>query len=286
MKKYIFNLLLLAFLFCVTACSDDDLGPSIFDTTTEELTELDLWMQKNFVEPYNIEVIYKWRDVETSMEYNLTPPKEDNAKGLADVLLNIWCKPYVEIGGESFFKSLSPKQLLFIGSSRYTSSGTVTKGTAEGGRKIVIFEVDQYDRTNATRLKRYMKTIHHEFAHIAAQTVEYPKEFENITPNYVEGWDKIKDQDAYDQGFLSGYAMSEPGEDFAEIVGFMLSNSAEDWEKMLDYPTSQEAKDKLKQKVEMVVIYYRDTWNVDLYALQAECEQALYDVVNGVTVNP
>lgn len=80
--------------------------------------------------------------------------------------------------------------------------------------------------------------------------------------------------------------MSEPGEDFAEIVGFMLSNSAEDWEKMLDYPTSQEAKDKLKQKVEMVVIYYRDTWNVDLYALQAECEQALYDVVNGVTVNP
>ena len=128
MKKYIFNLLLLALLFCVTACSDDDLGPSIFDTTTEELTELDLWMQKNFVEPYNIEVIYKWRDVETSMEYNLTPPKEDNAKGLADVLLNIWCKPYVEIGGESFFKSLSPKQLLFIGSSRYTSSGTVTKG--------------------------------------------------------------------------------------------------------------------------------------------------------------
>ena len=53
MKKYIFNLLLLALLFCVTACSDDDLGPSIFDTTTEELTELDLWMQKNFVEPYN-----------------------------------------------------------------------------------------------------------------------------------------------------------------------------------------------------------------------------------------
>ena len=35
MKKYIFNLLLLALLFCVTACSDDDLGPSIFDTTTE-----------------------------------------------------------------------------------------------------------------------------------------------------------------------------------------------------------------------------------------------------------
>ena len=102
----------------------------------------------------------------------------------------------------------------------------------------------------------------------------------------MEEWDKIKDQDAYDQGFLSGYAMSEPGEDFAEIVGFMLSNSVEDWEAMLDLPSSQEAKDKLKQKVEMVVVYYRDNWNVDLYALQARCEQALNDVVNGVIVNP
>ncbi|MFR7810307.1 MAG: hypothetical protein ACLU4N_14160 [Butyricimonas faecihominis] len=54
MKNIYLTLLLLVLLFCVTACSDDDLGPSIFDTTTEELTELDLWMQKNFVEPYNM----------------------------------------------------------------------------------------------------------------------------------------------------------------------------------------------------------------------------------------
>ena len=143
MKKYIFSLLLSVLLAFATACSDDDLGPSIFDTSGDELTELDLWLQEKFVDPYNIEVIYKWKDVETSMGYNLTPPKEENAKGLANVLLNIWCEPYMEVGGATFFKSVSPKQLLFIGSSRYTSSGTVTKGTAEGGRKIVIFEVDQ-----------------------------------------------------------------------------------------------------------------------------------------------
>lgn len=286
MKRYILNLLLLVSSFMMAACSDEKLGDSIFDTSTDDLSVTDLWFQQNFVKPYNIEVLYKWKDIESDMTVNLTPPTEENAQGFSDVLLKIWCEPYVDIAGATFFKQLTPKQLLLIGSSKYNSSGTVTKGEAEGGRKITIYEIDQFDRHNATRLKRYMKTIHHEFAHIAAQTIKFPKEFEKITPDYVEEWDKIKDQDAYDKGFLSPYAMSEPGEDFAEIVGFMLSNSKEDWEKMLNYPTSQEAKDKLRQKVDMVLVYYRDTWNVDLEALQAECEAALYDVVNDVTVNP
>ena len=37
MKRYILNLFLLVMLFSVSACSDDDLGPSIFDPSTEEL---------------------------------------------------------------------------------------------------------------------------------------------------------------------------------------------------------------------------------------------------------
>ena len=266
----------------MSACSDDDLGPSIFDPSTEELTELDLWMQANFTKPYNIEVLYKWLDIESDMAATLVPPTEDNAAGLADVLKKIWCLPYVNIAGNDFFCKLAPKQLMFIGSSRYNSDGTVTKGSAEGGRKIIIYEVNQFDRTNATRLKRYMKTIHHEFTHIANQTIEFPKEYELISPGYVEQWKNMKDQEAYDAGFISPYAMSEPSEDFAEMVGIMLSNSRAEWEVLLDKPATQDGKDKLQQKLEMVLNYYRDVWNVDLYALQEECEKAIYEVVNNV----
>ena len=74
MKRYILNLFLLVMLFSVSACSDDDLGPSIFDPSTEELTELDLWMQANFTKPYNIEVLYKWLDIESDMAATLVPP--------------------------------------------------------------------------------------------------------------------------------------------------------------------------------------------------------------------
>ena len=282
MKRYILNLFLLVMLFSVSACSDDDLGPSIFDPSTEELTELDLWMQANFTKPYNIEVLYKWLDIESDMAATLVPPTEDNAAGLADVLKKIWCLPYVNIAGNDFFCKLAPKQLMFIGSSRYNSDGTVTKGSAEGGRKIIIYEVNQFDRTNATRLKRYMKTNHHEFTHIANQTIEFPKEYELISPGYVEQWKNMKDQEAYDAGFISPYAMSEPSEDFAEMVGIMLSNSRAEWEVLLDKPATQDGKDKLQQKLEMVLNYYRDVWNVDLYALQEECEKAIYEVVNNV----
>ena len=282
MKRYILNLFLLVMLFSVSACSDDDLGPSIFDPSTGELTELDLWMQANFTKPYNIEVLYKWLDIESDMAATLVPPTEDNAAGLADVLKKIWCLPYVNIAGSDFFCKLAPKQLMFIGSSRYNSDGTVTKGSAEGGRKIIIYEVNQFDRTNATRLKRYMKTIHHEFTHIANQTIEFPKEYELISPGYVEQWKNMKDQEAYDAGFISPYAMSEPSEDFAEMVGIMLSNSRAEWEVLLDKPATQDGKDKLQQKLEMVLNYYRDVWNVDLYALQEECEKSIYEVVNNV----
>ena len=82
MKRYILNLFLLVMLFSVSACSDDDLGPSIFDPSTEELTELDLWMQANFTKPYNIEVLYKWLDIESDMAATLVPPTEDNAAGV------------------------------------------------------------------------------------------------------------------------------------------------------------------------------------------------------------
>ena len=66
------------------------------------------------------------------------------------------------------------------------------------------------------------------------------------------------------------------------MVGIMLSNSRAEWEVLLDKPATQDGKDKLQQKLEMVLNYYRDVWNVDLYALQEECEKAIYEVVNNV----
>lgn len=281
MKRYfLHSLLLLAAVIVMQSCSEDKLTPSVFDPDSVEYTEIDLWMIENFVKPYNIEILYKWQDIQSDYTHNLTPPAEEKAWGFADALKKIWCDPYMNVAGKYFFKKLAPKQFVLIGSIKYNSSGTYTKGSAEAGRKIIIYEVDQYDPKNAVRLKRYMKTIHHEFAHIADQTIEVPKDFERITPAYVERWDAVSDQEANNAGFITNYAMSQPSEDFAEMVGMMLSNNREEWDELMNKPDNQEAKDNLKKKEEMIVAYYRDIWDVDLYALQEACEEAIFELTN------
>lgn len=96
-------------------------------------------MQANFTKPYNIEVLYKWLDIESDMAATLVPPTEDNAAGLADVLKKIWCLPYVNIAGSDFFCKLAPKQLMFIGSSVIIRMEPSRKGRLkEDGRSLFM----------------------------------------------------------------------------------------------------------------------------------------------------
>jgi len=283
MKKFsTYFILLVCGLFLATACSKDDkFEPTIFDTTPPVLKGLDLWIMDNITIPYNIEVIYKWRDVETDLGRNLTPPLESKADGFVKILKDIWINPYVDEAGDVFFKMLSPKQLLLIGSSAYNSNGTITLGSAEGGRKIVIYEINLLDKTNKARLRKYMKTIHHEFGHIANQTVEIPVEYEMVTPNYRSDWNNVSEQGAYDAGFISPYAMSAPTEDFVEMLAILLTNSKTEWDALLEKPATPEAKAALKRKLELVVSYYKNVWKIDLWSLQSRCEAA----INNVTGN-
>ena len=51
------------------SCSEDDLGPSIFDTKDYPLDKslysfpLDTFLKVNFLEPYNVKYIYRMEDI-------------------------------------------------------------------------------------------------------------------------------------------------------------------------------------------------------------------------------
>lgn len=281
MKKYLIYLFIAGLLFLFTACSDDDkFEDTIFDVTPVTLSGLDLWIMDSLTVPHNIEVIYKWKDIETDLGRNLSPPEEEKAEAFARVIKKIWTEPYVEEAGTTFFNTLAPKQLLLVGSSAYNTNGTITLGTAEGGRKIVIYEINQFNIHNKIRLRRYMKTIHHEFGHIANQTVEIPVEYEMVTPDYRSDWNNVGDQAAYDAGFISPYAMSAPTEDFVEMLALLLTNSKAEWDALLNKPATDAGKAALKAKEELLTSYYRGVWSIDLYSLQARCEEAINNVIN------
>ena len=268
-------------LFTLAACSDDDLGPSIFDTSERDRTEVDLWLLENFVKPYNIEIVYKWEDSQTGLGYNLTPPEEGKAWELARALKTMWVEPYVEEGGKTFFNRISPKQVVFIGSARYNDDGSFTQGASDSEHQIVLYAVNNFSESDSARLKKYMSSIHGAFAIVAVLTQEFPKEYESISGGYVEQWKNVKAQEAYDAGFITPYAMSEPNIDVAEMVATMLSCSREEWDALLQKPATDEAKKMLEDKFDMILNYYQEVWNLDLYSLQDRAEKAVQKVLHG-----
>ena len=268
----------------LSSCNkEEEMGPSIFDTTPPIRTALDQWIYQNLTIPHNLEITYKWNYTESEMTRNLTPPKEAEAEAfIKDVLKQAWIEPYVKIAGRNFFNGSSPKQIMLVGTTAYNSTGTITLGTAQAGRKVVIYEINDYNKSNKDRLRRYMKTIHHEFTHIVNQNQRFQPEFELVTPGeYRTDWNNATAAWCREFGFITPYSSSSPSEDFAEMTAVMLTTSLTEWRKMIDVdPTNANAIASLKKKEELVVLYFKTVWGFDIYTLQAEMESAINKIVN------
>src|SRR5690606_29879478 len=131
--------------------------------------------EKNYTEPYNIGLIYKYVDGESDMNYNLSPASYESSLRMTVLFKYLGIEPYDKITGSTdFIRAYFPKVLSYIGSPAYRNNGTMVLGTAEGGRKITMYnlndlvnvEDDDIDFLNYY----YFHTIHHEFAHILNQT--------------------------------------------------------------------------------------------------------------------
>ena len=275
--KYIKILLLVFATGFFSACSEDDdpdtplpgLGG---ETWTKGAT--DEWLYQNFVTPYNIEVKYRFDRYEVALNRVLAPAREDKVIPVMETIRKTWIEPYEQEAGADFIKRLSPKQFVLVGSAEYNSNGTITLGTAEGGRKVVLFVVNDFDPKLESEVKQMLHTIHHEFAHILHQTVMYPEEYKRITTDYTASWNDFSLADARSRGYISEYARSSPNEDFVEMVSFMLIEGKEGFDAIVNSAPAF-AQPLLRQKEQYVVRYFKEAWNIDLYSLQAKSEAAI-----------
>lgn len=84
MKKNLIYLLFSVTLLCaaLTACSDnDDLdSTSVVRPTTTEQNDLDRWLKRNYVETYNIQLKYRFEDIESSMGYSTSHPPATSSR--------------------------------------------------------------------------------------------------------------------------------------------------------------------------------------------------------------
>lgn len=228
----------------ITSCSDDDFGPSIFNTPDLPLNRslatfpLDTFVKKNFLEPYNLRFVYKMEDIGSDLQVNLVPASYDNSVKLAVLSKYLWYDVYDKCAGDVFLKTYSPRIIHVIGSPSYNpSSGTETLGEAEGGLKITLYNVNNLNENDIDDLnEKFFKTMHHEFGHILAQNYSTPTDFNllsNSTYNPID-WQNTPDSLAAAEGFVSPYASSQAREDWVEVLANYIVKDDKTWNGLIN----------------------------------------------------
>lgn len=289
--KYIFMVMFAAGATMLCSCGEDDVDTSysvITDSQTPE-NDLDKWLTKNFVEPYNIEMRYRWEDNEMQMDYILVPPRYDNAIRMAKILKYICFDAFDEVtGSKKFIHDYFPKIIQLVGNPGWNNAtGTYVLGQAEGGYKISLYYVNHlgenyYDAswqshpviTSREHLNdNYFHTIIHEFAHVFHQKVPFSNTFTQITgTGYLGGmyssvFSASDDPAAYQQGFITAYAACNDDEDFAEVFSTCICSTKEELDDILTLAGSN-GRQLLERKIAIVRKYFKENWNLDIDAVR------------------
>ena len=236
---------LMTTLNLVSCSKDDDLGPTIFDTTDYPLDRnlytfpLDTFVKVNFLEPYNMRFIYRMQYISSDKDKNLTPASYENSCKLAVLSKYLWYDAYSDVAEshDTFLKLYSPRIIHVIGSrSLNTSSGTETLGVTEGGTKVTLYRVNLLDPSDIDNMNEYFfETMHHEFGHILDNNKLHPTTFNLLSNGHYNaaGWSDTPDSVAAGLGFVSPYASASYTEDWVETLGRYITRDSITMEKMM-----------------------------------------------------
>lgn len=248
---------------------------------------IDKWLADNMTMPYNIGVKYKWDQFEADLDKTLVPPMEEKVIPVMDAIKKAWINPYIAEAGPLFFKKISPKFFYLIGSPAY-QRGAIKLGTAEGGRKVVLYNMNSfrtkgmpgYTIDDTSTVIEMFHVIQHEYAHILDQNVKVPVSFSAPSASsYTSDWLNVRPIDALNDGFITQYSISGKDDDWAEMVSMLLVHGKPWFDELvnsINYTgttangiTAEKAKARLRQKEESVVAYFKQAWNINFYGLQA-----------------
>ncbi|SFG04108.1 putative zinc-binding metallopeptidase [Prevotella sp. KH2C16] len=290
MKKiliYAFAILSGAVLF--TSCSEDDLSPeSIITVDQVDYTEFDQWLKANFINTYNIDLKYRFQDIETDHDYYLIPADYNQSIKLAHIIKYAVLEAFDEAAGINFTRGNFPKQIYLVGNWEYRNNGTFVLGTAEGGKKVFLAGVNLLDEnlsSIASLNEYYLKTVYHEFTHILNQTKDYAADYQLITAtDYVAGeWSEAPyNASSYylEHGFISAYAQHSHGEDFAEMFSLYVTNTPEQWDAWMETAGTDGA-NHIASKLSSVRDYMEKSWGIDMDELRDIVLRREADIVAG-----
>jgi substrate import-associated zinc metallohydrolase lipoprotein len=271
-KKYYFMWLLVSLLdlMAVSCSNGDDLdyNTSVITDSHSVATPLDAWLKKYFVEPYNVELRYRFDDNEIGMEYWLNPASYEKSVWTAKLIKYLCFDVYDEVtGSTAFLRSNFPKIVQLIGTAGYDSNGTMKLGSAEGGYRIDLLYINSMKIEREFLNQYYFHTIHHEFSHIFHQKIPYPSEFKEISGSdyKADNWSSEFKTEAAAQsaGFITAYASKEANEDFAELFSTFILCTDKEWDAKIAAGGSVGGP-IIQKKMNIIYNYMVEQWGLDL----------------------
>ncbi|SOD20457.1 substrate import-associated zinc metallohydrolase lipoprotein [Pedobacter xixiisoli] len=280
MKKTLYQVLALMMLVLFFSCKKNEnleVDLSKFNTDDYVKGPIDTWLKTNLEDPYNISTVYRFERNLTDVNRDLSPVSVEKVQPMMNAVLVSFLQPFEKLAGKGFIKKYTPKQFVLYGSPSYNTNGSVTLGSADAGRTVILYELNSLNFTSAGDVKRKIRTIHHEFTHILNQNIVIPPAFEQVSKaDYYADWTSSANtaEISRDLGFISRYARSSFGEDFAEMVAHLLVEGQVYFDNYLVSATPAAAA-KLREKEKLVYAYYKDYFNIDFKQLQIEVQSVL-----------
>ncbi|MEM7163645.1 MAG: substrate import-associated zinc metallohydrolase lipoprotein [Bacteroidota bacterium] len=274
-------------ILLVTSCyPNESLNSSKKDDVSIN-SELDQYIQDNFIKEYGIAVRYKFDEKYVTPGQRVTPPRLEVIRPMLDFIEEFWIDPYLEVpGGEAFFRRYVPSEVVLLGGLIYNGDGTVTLGVADAGARITFTNVNAINPSDSAWRQLQLRTTYHEFAHIVHQEFKLPPSFETITQSGYSGpgsWFTLTDEDALQRGFVSPYATSSVNEDFAEMVAFYLYDS-DFFERFINLEegcvtaeceANNTGRERIAEKLASISDHYTKVTGLDLNVIRAEIQSRL-----------
>ncbi|GAB3016591.1 hypothetical protein GCM10027051_21320 [Niabella terrae] len=272
-------LLLVALFGCRKSTENLDVDMNDYPIDEAVANDVDEWITSNFVDPWNIEVEYRFDRHKGDVTRNISPIELDRVIPVLEVIKKGFIEPYTKVAGETFGKKYFHKEWVLFGSPSYNNDNSYILGTSASARTMTLYDLNRFDNTNGDQMKRYLRTVFHEFTHALNQTIPIPPAFEKVcVPDYEPDWTNVSTTDAQALGFVTPYAGSQFGEDFAETVAHIVVEGPVWYSNLLfTVGYSSLAYTRFKEKEAIAAQYMLNNFDVDLYELQTEVRKVLQD---------
>lgn len=295
MKQLLYYVLALSVLLVSWTCRSKIVGENGFipdgseAVTEKKRSTIDQYILDSFIRPFNVEVKYKFDALDngsTNIGATLVPPREEIIVPLLRAIHKVWIAPYLQVKDSGFLRTYIPKQIVLVGSKNYKSDGTVVLGVAEGGKRILLFDVNNYSvKKNKGGFRQMVHTIQHEFAHILHQTVLFDPAYRSISlpADYTSRWYDVRSPENYRKGFVTPYSMYNPEEDFVEVLSTVLVDSKKGLDSIVKAALEEKNGAKppapgrvlIERKYTMVQEYLSNIWQINMDDLEKKVQAAL-----------